>query len=168
MKCTNCGRVGSPDDTFCGRCGKPLAPEEFRHGTEVDARWLSDTLDSDGYITETREEVGKLPRVIAQHPARSNLNLIIDNENRVINALSWWTMKGTRLAKSAMAEALNRTNQCAELCTFSIDEEGDLCVSFYIPLVSRISCGDVLRILHSTDDDSKRAIELSGILQFMK
>lgn len=168
MKCTNCGRMGSPEDTFCGSCGKSLTPEDYRSGMEVDARWLADTLDSDGYTTETREEPGKLPKVTAQHATRSNLNLIIDNEHRVVNALTWWTMKGTRLARSAMAEALNHTNQCAELCTFSIDDEGDLCVSFYIPLVSKISASDVLRIVHSADDDSRHAIEVSGILPFMK
>ena len=168
MKCTNCGRMGSPEDTFCGSCGKPLTPEDYRNGAEVDTRWLADALDSDGYTTEIREEAGTLPRVTAQHPTRSNLNLIIDIENRVINALTWWTMKGTRLTRSAMAEALNRTNQCAELCTFSIDDEGDLCVSFYIPLVAKISSGDVLRILHSTEVDSRRAIEVSGILPFMR
>jgi hypothetical protein len=168
IKCPACGRLVGPEDSFCAGCGKSVEPAELRRRTQIDIAWLAEVLAADGYFTEKHEEPGKLPTLFGEHPSRSNVTMMLDQEQRIINCVTWWTGKVTRWSKGALLEALNRANSIAEICTFSIDNDGDVTASWYIPLFSRMAAVDISGTVRSAEDDFRHAVERSGLVEFIK
>jgi hypothetical protein len=167
MKCPICSATVSDGAAFCSSCGASLASgSEGLSPSEVTPEWLRGVLGRAGYEATLSSQSENA--VVAKHPQRPNVTLTIRRDLGAITCATWWSGKKTGWGqeKNLMA-ALNRANSKSWFDTFCVDGDGDIMISAYITLDTRISESDVLGFLER-EALSQMALLSSELKEFVR
>lgn len=119
--------------------------------TSVTAERLMETLQGLGYDCTKHDE----KRIGARHPTRMNLMVRIIPEREIILFVhAWQTKKGWR---GVPLDAINEVNRICLVNTCSIDSDGDIAGSFYLPISAGFSEEEMKHLLELADDEFKIA-----------
>lgn len=167
MNCPECGAAVTIGAAFCSTCGHPLtADQDGLSPSEVTREWLRDVLNRNGYEATLSDRVDNA--VQAKHPQRPNLVMTIRRDLGMITCQSWWGGKKSGWGQEkALLTALNRANQKSWFDIYCVDNDGDIGISSYITLGSRITERDVLGFLER-ESTSQLALVSSELKEFVR
>jgi hypothetical protein len=166
MECPKCSAIVAAGSAFCPSCGSPVSSGEGKSPGEVTRDWLVSVLGRAGYETTPAEK--DPDAVLAKHAKRLNVVVTIRRGIGLITISSFWgTKKGWGQEKSLLT-ALNAANSRSWINTFSVDKDGDLNVSAYMVMATRVSEGDLLKFLERASDSFFETVRGSGLMEFLK
>lgn len=130
---------------------------------DVNQEWLRAVLSGAGYNVTISDEM-----LLARHSSRPNLGASIRLGNGIISFRHvWGTQVGFGKDKD-FRKALNLANRSSWYDTFYVDDEGDLIVSFYIPLTESLTEQDVVKFIEQESVSFQLIVVSSGLVSFVK
>lgn len=166
MDCPKCGGSVPDGAGFCPACGSPVSTGESKSPAEINREWLSGVLKRAGYEVTPSEK--DQDAILAKHSKRLNVVVTVRRGISLITVSSFWTLKKGWGQEKAMLAAINAANSRSWLNTFSVDKDGDLNVSAYMVMTTRVSDTDVVRFLERGSDSFFETIKACGLMEFLK
>lgn len=168
MKCESCGSILTGDAKFCPSCGKPVPASEGRPVEKIDIGWVARVLKTMGYEIEPGVDSDNSQGVRARHKTRCNFYVMVNRELKSMAVRCGWTLNKVGWGqRAALATALNKANQLAEVGAY-FTEEGEKVVVvwelFY--LTTQVSEQDLVSFFERLDRDQRRVLEKSGLASF--
>jgi hypothetical protein len=166
MDCPKCSVPVADGSAFCSACGSPVSSGEGKAPGEVDREWLTGILKRAGYEATPSEKDQNA--IVAKHSKRMNVVVTVRRGISLITISSFWSLKKGWGQEKAQLTAINAANARSWINTFSVDKDGDLNVSAYMVMTTRMSEADVTRFLERGSDSFFETIKACGLMEFLK
>jgi Putative bacterial sensory transduction regulator/zinc-ribbon domain len=167
MTCPKCKTAVPENASFCSSCGTEVKPNGVgKRPDEITHMWLRDVLSGDGYeVKELEEDKG----LLAKHPTRPNIRVRINPKLNLITIQHFWSMKQPGWGgQKELLSVINAANSSSWIGTFAVDKDGDLNVSSYVPLATRLSEHDILGFLETESESFVRIVSHTDLKSYIK
>ncbi len=166
MVCPKCGVTVPDGAAFCSACGGPISSGDAKGPAEINREWLTGVLRGVGYeITPSEKDQDAL---LAKHSKRMNVVVTVRRGISLITVSSFWGLKKGWGQEKALLTAINAANSRSWINTFSVDKDGDLNVSAYMVMTTRVSDADVVKFMERASDSFFETVRACGLMEFLK
>lgn len=159
--CRRCEARIPDSAAFCPQCGERFyAPGRAVLPDEVTLEWLADVLRREGHTAEVVD--GKA--ITVRHRGGVTFRVLLRGRPQFVQVLHWWTLrKGDGAQMASVVAKANRANQLQARSVFSIDNDGDLVVSFVLDIGHAVHPHDIVVALERAFEDFHRAFDGAGL-----
>jgi hypothetical protein len=166
MKCPKCGATVPAWATFCPGCGAQVSTgEQEKTPEQVTPQWLGEIFKRLGYSVELTGD----DTLRVKHETKPNMIVTVRHSLGLITLQHYWNLKKSVFGgQGNMMSAVNRANSSSWRSTFYIDKDGDLGVSSYMALTSKVSGQDVIDFLEKGFDEFMQVVATSNLHDYLK
>lgn len=166
MTCPKCKTANPDSASFCMGCGNPMKPAGAGETPdEVTYAWLREVLAGDRYEVKEVDDWG----LLAKHSERPNIHVRLRPKLNLITIQHFWSVKKARWGgQKGLLNAVNEANSISWVDTFAVDKDGDLNVSNYILLATRLSERDILRFIETESELFVKIITTTSLKDYIK